>query len=70
MRQVNNNALDIEERINFDSPILAVDQNGFPKEKVEPEALDNSTRAFWSYHQKKIWAVLVAISLFFLWVLI
>lgn len=57
--------------MNYDNtPILAIDEEGIPKEKIDIEALDKSIRAFWISHEKELWAVVILCGFYFIAVLI
>jgi hypothetical protein len=57
--------------MNFDkTPILALDDEGVPVEKIDVEALDKSIRAFWISHEKALWVVIVLCGFYFFGVLI
>ena len=57
--------------MNFDeTPILGLDEDGVPAEKIDVEALDKSIRAFWISHEKALWAVVVLCGFYFIAVLI
>jgi len=50
--------------------ILGVGNQGYPNQLINPEAMFNDTRAFWSMHEKKLVLVIVICSMYFLAVLI
>jgi hypothetical protein len=57
--------------MNYDTtPIIAIDDEGIPHEKIDIEALDKSIRAFWSSHEKELWAVVILCGFYFMAVLI
>lgn len=56
--------------MNFDeTPIIGLDESGAPREKIDVEALDNSIRAFWLSHERKLWAILVGCCFYLVMVL-
>ena len=60
-----------ETGLNFDvTPILTSDEKGAPNKRIDVEALDNSARAFWRFHEKELWGVLIGCCAYFLVVLI
>lgn len=57
--------------MNYDkTDILALDDEGVPKEKIDIEALDKSIRAFWLSHEKALWTVVILCGFYFVAVLV
>lgn len=50
--------------------VCKVNEYGVSKDKINTEALYNDNQAFWQYHEKKIVAVLLVCSFYFLAVLL
>lgn len=59
MTKIMNEKQDLEENIDFKAPILQVNEWGSPINQIDVEALDTSIRAFWRFHEKKVWLVLI-----------
>jgi len=50
--------------------IHRVDEFGVSKEKINSEALYDDQRAFWSFHERKLHAMIIVCSLYFLAVIL
>ena len=59
-------ALKAQDGMNYEGQdILRVDALGAPTTKVDPEVYERDIPAFWSMHERKLWATIVVIAIYF-----
>jgi len=59
-------ALKEKDGMNYEGQdILRVDESGAPTSKVDPEVYEKDVPSFWRMHERKLWATIVIIAIYF-----